>query len=258
MASKLPKWTILYHQFDPPFPGRAQPIRLLFVDAGVEFTESGEGLYGPEGICDVFRGSGDNKKVFLKDAAKKQCAPYPVMAPPIIWHRPEQGEEVFINQLPAIMRYVGCSLGYAPPPTDLAAVAKCDKILFDVCDYVSEGRSSFHPVDDSASYHVQKEEGDRVSKEWSKRRMLIWLHNMEKMLEKRTSKPFVVGVSVTYADIALYWACEATQAQFETDYYEHAWTNAEVPLLKEFKAEFDKRPNLAAYSGIPYSGDSMM
>ena len=39
-----------------------------------------------------------------REAAKRQSAPYPVMAPPIIWHR-KSGKELFINQLPAIIRY---------------------------------------------------------------------------------------------------------------------------------------------------------
>mmetsp|Transcript_7522 Transcript_7522/g.10944 ORF Transcript_7522/g.10944 Transcript_7522/m.10944 type:complete len:265 (+) Transcript_7522:84-878(+) len=257
----VPEWTILYHQLDPPIAGRAQPIRLLFVDAGVEYTETGEGLYGQNGYCDMFRGIGEDKKVFNKETSKKHCAPYPAVAPPMIWHRSKDNEEeegVFISQLPAIMRYVGSVLGYAPT-NNFAETAKCDKILLDVCDYISEGRNSFHPVDSAASYHTQKEEGDRVSKEWSTRRMLIWLHSFEKILEKRTDSLYVVGSTVTYADIAMLWACEATEAQFDTDYYDKAWTNAELPLLKEFKQKFAQRQRIAAWSGrVQYCGDSMM
>ena len=72
---------------------------------------------------------------------------------------------MFVNQIPAIMRYVGTVLGYScEDPMD---VAKCDKVLLDVSDYITEGRGSFHPVYNHKSYTVQKEEGDRVSKEWS-------------------------------------------------------------------------------------------
>ena len=265
-AEKRPTWTLLYHQFDNPFPGRAQPIRILFADAGVDFLETGENLYGPEGFCDVFRGSGANKKVFDKEQAKKQLAPYPVMAPPIIWHnRESEGkEDVFVNQLPNILRYVGTVLGYSPKSQDPGDIAKCDKILLDVCDYITEGRNSFHPVDIEASYSVQKEEGNRVSKEWSKRRMMMWLHCFEKMLEKgpfsKGQGGFAVSDEVTYADIALYWACEATHAQFDNEFYDYAWTNAEIPLLKKFKETFDKRPNIAGWTKgrYPYSGDSML
>jgi glutathione S-transferase len=260
MASndEVSEWTLFYHHFDPPFPGRAQAIRLMLVDAGVPFDETGDNLYGPEGFCDMFRGTGDNMKVFTKEGARKHNAPYPVMAPPLIWHRPKDGKEVFINQLPAIMRYVGTILGYCP--TDPAEVALCDKILLDVCDYITEGRNSFHPVNGNASYSIQKEEGDRVSKEWTQRRMLIWLHSFEKMLEKRTSEEgYIVGEKVSYADIALYWLCEATQAQFDKEWYDFAWTKADTPLLKALKEKFDKRPNIAGWTGrFEYSGNSLM
>lgn len=256
------EWTVLYHQGNPPFAGRAQPIRMLFVDAGVPYTESNANLYGPSGYCDMFRGSGANAKVFDKASAQKQCAPYPVLAPPIIWHKPAGGEdskdEVFINQLPAILRYVGTCVGYSPKT--IAQIAKCDKILLDVCDYISEGRASFHPTDNSASYSIQKEEGDKVSLEWSQRRMLIWLHMFEKCLEKRDNNAlYVVGNKVTYADIALYWACDATVSQFNNDKYNLAWDNADLPLLKAYYNEFSNRPNIKNWTTkVPYAGDSMM
>lgn len=270
--STASEWTVLYHTGNPPFAGRAQPIRMLFTDAGVPFQETSENLYGPNGHCDMFRGSVDNKKVFDKASAQKHAAPFPVIAPPIIWHRPnlrqnddrgkqdedeDEDEEVFINQLPAILRYVGTCLGYAP--SKRSDVAKCDKILLDVCDFISEGRTSFHPVDNSASYTAQVEEGDRVSKEWSERRMLIWLHSFEKVLEKRTHALYVIGEKVTYADIALYWACDATQAQFDNENYNYAWENSDLPLLKQWKKTFDERPNLKNWTTkVAYAGDSMM
>ena len=254
------EWTLFYHHLNPPFAGRGQAIRMLFIDAGVPYLETSEGLYGPTGKCDVFRGEG-NAKDFNKKYAVQQLAPYPVMAPPIIWHRPTNGDpEVFINQLPAILRYVGSQLGYAPDSNNFADIAKCDKVLLDIGDFFSEGRSSFHPVDNYASYYDQVEEGDKSSKKWSETRMQIWLHSFEKVLEKNESQSgFVVGESVTYADIALYWLCDATKSQFDNEKYDFAWSKTSVPLLKKFKDDFDNRPNIKAWADkIPYSGDSLM
>jgi len=253
---ETPEWTLLYHQFNPPFPGRGQAIRFMFVDAGVKYVESGKNLYGPDGFCDLFRGTGANKKVYVKALAQKHSAPFPVAAPPIIWHRRSDGKEVFLNQLPAILRYVGTVLGYAP--TDPIEVAIADKVMLDVCDYVTEGRGSFHPVDGNASYSIQKEEGDKKSLEWTTRRMLIWLNMFEKVLDK-SSSDYVIGNSPSYADFSLYWACQATEAQFDNKFYKFAWKNADVPKLKAFKKRFDERPNIASWTGMyEYSGDSMM
>lgn len=89
--------------------------------------------------------------------------------------------------------------------------------------------------------------------------MLIWLYSFEKVLKKRTHELYVVGDKVTYADIALYWACDATISQFEKEKYDYPWTKAELPLLKAFKTAFDDRPNLKNWTTkVPYAGDSMM
>lgn len=70
------------------------------------------------------------------------------------------------------MAYIGTKLGYCCGSD--AERARADNILMNAMDFISEGRSSFHPVDNTASYTTQKEEGDRASKKWSEGRMLQW------------------------------------------------------------------------------------
>merc|ERR1712216_653170 len=46
------EWTILYHgQGGAAFKGRAEFLRLMLEDAGVDYNNSNDGLYGPSGMC---------------------------------------------------------------------------------------------------------------------------------------------------------------------------------------------------------------
>lgn len=43
------------------------------------------------------------------------------------------------------------------------------------------------------------------------------------------------------------------------DNVENSWKKADIPKLHAFKKAFDKRPNIAKWTGkFEYSGDSMM
>jgi len=243
-----PEWTILYHS-PGKFKGRGEYLRLMLEDAGISYVDSGDHLYGPEGRMDAFRGS--------PEAVAAKDDHYPVFFPPALWHRPAAGaqdgeeEPVLINQVGACMIYLGDQLGYAPQTAAEKARANC--IMLNALDYVSEGRSSFHPVKNSMSYNDQKEEGDKVSKEFSQLRMKIFLQHFNKVVKTNNTKkagpksPIAGGSSLTYADFALFHAIDATASQFNSDFYEHAWDNTPVPELKLYYEWMKARPNLQAY-----------
>mmetsp|Transcript_53473 Transcript_53473/g.117369 ORF Transcript_53473/g.117369 Transcript_53473/m.117369 type:complete len:241 (+) Transcript_53473:47-769(+) len=238
-------WELYYHAGQ--FKGRAEPIRLLFADAGVEYTEIGEGLYGPDGMCDAFGGT-KNENIF------------PVMFPPIICHKTDP--PVMINNTPAIVRFVGDSLGYAA--ANIGDAARCDQMVTNCADFVAEGRGSFHPVDMKGSYDSQKEKADEVSKVWSQKRLPIWLGHFEKCLARTPhgGPGPIVGDKVTYADFSVFQALDAAKAQFNSDHYEQAWDKADVPKCKAYHAFIAARPNLVKYFASekckPWAGDSMM
>lgn len=244
---KTPEWTVIYHQ-PGVFKGRGEFLRLMLEDKGVEYVNSAEDLYGPNGCMDCFRGS---PEAIDADASKdKPKYPYPTFFPPAIWHRPppgDGGEEVFVNQVGACMIFLGEKLGYAP--TTPAERARADQVLLNALDYISEGRSSFHPVKNSASYKDQKEEGDRISKEFSQGRMKHYLHHFNKIVHRNLSPkcPIAGGNSVTYADFALFHVLDATVSQFNTDFYGHAWDGTTVPALKEYYVWMKSRSNLQSY-----------
>ena len=76
--------------------------------------------------------------------------PNPVFFPPVLWHRPKNDDKdnVFINQVGACCMYLGEQLGYAPSSSKEKALA--DMITLNALDYISEGRASFHPVNNTA------------------------------------------------------------------------------------------------------------
>lgn len=89
------------------------------------------------------------------------------------WHCPKDGEEVVMNQSASCMIYLGDCLGYTP--SSAAERARATSVTLNCVDYIAEGRSSFHPVKNSAIYNDQKQEGDKVSKEFTRTRMKNFL-----------------------------------------------------------------------------------
>jgi glutathione S-transferase len=151
-----------------------------------------------------------------------------------------------INQAGACMVYLGDQLGYAP--TSSAERARATSLLMNSMDYIAEGRRTFHPLDDKKSYKDQKEEGDKVSKEFSKGRMKTFLYHFEKAVGIKGAKsPVAGGSNITFADFALFHALDATVSQFNTEYYDHAWDSLDIPNLKEYYNWMKSRPNLQAY-----------
>jgi len=257
--SGTPEWTIFYHA-PGKFKGRGEFLRLMLEDKGItDYVDTDADLYGPEGLMDCFRGSSEAVKGPAKAKDQATALPlYPSFFPPAIWHRPKNNkeEEVFVNQVGACMIYLGEQLGYAPASS--AERARADMILLNSCDYIAEGRLSFHPVKNSMSYNDQKEEGDKCSKEFSNSRMLFWLHHFNKIVRYNNQHfkrggaiadkiPIAGGPRVTYADFALFHVLDATSAQFNSELYEHAWDKADVPELKEYYHWIKERPNLQAY-----------
>ena len=227
----------------------------MLEDAKVSYVNSGDNLYGPEGWMDMFRGSA------IESTANTSNAPFPALYPPAIWHQPRDQEPVFINQVGACMIYLGDQLGYSPETP--AEKARANSILLNALDYISEGRSSFHPVKNSMSYNDQKEEGDKVSKQFSKDRMKKYLHHFNNVIKRRgPSKPVAGGEKVTYADLALFHVLDATVSQFNKEFYDMAWDQTDVPDLKAYYEWMKSRPNIREYQSSdrcpPFAGDSMM
>ena len=259
--AKVPvKWKILYHGL-PNFKGkgRAEPLRLMFEDAGVPYTETNAGLYGPTGLCDAFRGSAE------AIAAAKQ--PTPIWCPPIIQHETDSGQIVHIHNSPAIMRYLGETLGYAP--TDRVSLALCDNLLCNLVDFLAEGRASFHPVDAKGTYYKQVEEAKVASAKFAGGRLKLILAHLAKWIQNANERRQgtedagkgeagsyvgpVIGDKVSYADFYLFYFLDATRSQFGGPEYDGAWEKAPKAVV-QYHAWFAARPRIAAYDVSPAVG----
>jgi glutathione S-transferase len=242
VQSEAYEWTVVYHPCN--FKGRGEFLRLMLEDAKISYKDTGTDLYGPSGMMDAFRGSVDAV------TADEKSQPFPLLYPPAILHRPVGGDgcqQIMVNQVGACMIYLGDELGYAP--TTHAEKARANCVLLNSLDYISEGRSSFHPVDNKKSYKDQKDEGDRKSKLFSQDRMLVYLHYFNKIVKKngKSQSPIAGGSNITYADFALFQVVDATAFQFNSEFYANAWDSARVPELKEHYVWMKARPNLQAY-----------
>ena len=250
MSSTTAEWTVVYHM-PGKFKGRGEFLRLMLEDAGItDYVNTDKECYGPTGCMDMFRGSADAINADLETSDYL----WPNLYPPAIHHKPaanndggqQQQEEVYVNQVGACMIYLADKLGYAPA-TD-AEKARANSILMNCVDYIADGRASFHPVKNTMSYNDQKEEGDRVSKEFTQDRMKKYLYHFNKVVHRVGSKkPVAGGEKLTYADFALFHVLDATISQFNTEFYEMACDKLDVPALKEYHAWIASRPNLAAY-----------
>jgi len=155
------------------------------------------------------------------------------------------------------MRYLGKQLGYYPKTDKDEAIA--DQILLNAHDFIAEGRRQFHPTEDSASYHSQKEAADLQAAKWAASgRLLTWLRHFNKVIE-RGSGPGVAGACVTYADFALFHVLRATQSQFP-----EAWESnkGEYQACVTYLEAFAGRKGISEYLGSdrrrPFEGNSMM
>jgi Glutathione S-transferase, C-terminal domain len=248
-----PEWTILYHNPSVcPIKGRGEFLKLMFEDAKVPYVVTAANLYGPKGMMDAFRGSPEAID-HDQDEDGNRLYDYPLFYPPAVWHRPPTSKEsaALINQVAACMSYIGEQLGYNPKTIQERARADC--ITQNCLDYIGEGRASFHPVKNTMSYKDQKEEGDKKSKEFSQFRMKLFLHHFNKIVSRNcdngngSGTPIAGGPGVTYADFCLFHVLDATAFQFNSEFYDHAWDNVNVPFLKEYYQWMKIRPNLQSY-----------
>jgi glutathione S-transferase len=212
----MPKPVLLYF----PGRGRAEVIRLLLAEAGVEWDEHHVGHGTPPA---------GGRPTDL--AALKAAGVLPFGAVPM-WEEPDGFR---LAQSAAILAHLARRHGLRG--AGLVEEARCDELLGAVDDVRAELRKlAMAPAGERPA----------VRAELLSRTLPRWLSDLERLLAPRLAATgFAVGAALTAADLALYYLLELLQDN------DLAAPLAECPALSAFARRIASRPRLAAYLASP-------
>lgn len=152
-------------------PGRGEFIRLAFEAREIPFVER-------------------------TDVKALQAKARPAYAPPVLRHG-----EVIIGQTSAILRYLGPALGLSgETQTDVAWV---DQLQLTIQDIVLEAHNTHHPLSPDLYYEDQRAEALRAAHAFRTTRLVKYFAWLAMCLE-RSGGPFLLGESLSYADLSLF------------------------------------------------------
>jgi len=224
-------WKLYYW---PKLAGRAEFVRVIFEEVGVQFEE----------INDL--------GVLVPMFKESKVDGWPCLTPPMI----KKGD-FQLCQTPVICKFLGKEFGLYPDNAN--DEIKAEQINVTIHDFIAEGMLAFHGKDFVASYFDQVEETKPYIKRFVDTRLPRFLSYFEKVLQfNNDGNGFVIGNKLTYVDLGLMHVLRATESQFP-----EAWGSYDnIPKLKAFKERMVARPKLAAYFQSsrckPFEGNSMM
>jgi glutathione S-transferase len=196
--------------------GRAELIRLVLAQAGVEYAQEGVGLYHPT----------DKTPAFL---ALKESGKLPFDALPL-WQEPDG---FTLAQSDAIVRYLARKHGL--DGADLRESALCDMVMEGTKDLISDV-SKLWSVDASKRAELRA----RLDREM----VPHWLNALERIVARNPSG-LAAGNAVSYADLALFLMIERL-----TD-NDLATGLANCPKLVALAGRVRDLPRIAAYLRSP-------
>lgn len=225
----------------PGIQGRGEFVRLALEEAGVDYVDVAKHKDGEEvAVRELMR--------VLNDP---DCV-HPAFAPPIL-----KAGELLISQTANILMYLGVHHGLAP--SDEAGRLWTHQLQLTIADWVTEIHDAHHPIGGALYYEDQKPEAVKRTRLLLDQRVPKFMGYFEKVLQRNpTGSGFLVGDSVTYADLSLF------QVMTGLGYaYPRALSHRyrEYPRLYELYERISKRPSIIAYfaSGkrIPFNEDGL-
>jgi glutathione S-transferase len=208
-------------------------LRVMFEEAGVEYEDVSNG------IVDYFW-----KRLDLQ--------PYPVLAPPAIRKR-----NFVLCQTAICAKHL--AIEFSMYPERLEDASHAEQIVATVHEFIAEGRTAFHPVKNTMSYHDQVEEAKPYIEAFKKERLPRYMTNFERYLNaNQNNSGFFIGTSLYYVDLQVMVMLQVTHSQFPD-----AWDEMiDIPLLKSFLERMESRPKIQSYLASdrkqPFAGDSLM
>jgi glutathione S-transferase len=209
----------------PTIQGRGEFVRLALEEAGADYIDVAR---ESEGVAVMMR---------MMDHAD-----HPPFAPPFL----KDGETI-IGQTAAILLYLGARHDLAPK--DPTGGLWTQQIQLTIADFVAEAHDTHHPIGVELYYEDQKEEALRRSAEFRKSRIPKFLDWFETILSHNPGRGgYLVGSSVTYADLSLFQVVEGLSYAFPK-----ATTRAlkKAPKVAMLHRTVSERPRIKAYLASP-------
>ena len=208
----------------PSIQGRGEFVRLALEEAGVDYV-------------DVARGRGGMARMM----AAMDGADHPSFAPPFL-----KAGDVTVGQTANILMFLGEHHGLAPQ--DVQGKYWVSQIQLTIADLVAEVHETHHPIATSLYYEDQRPEAKRRAADFIDTRIPKFFDWFENILSRPEPKDYLLGDTVTYADLSLFQVVEGLRYAFPKTL---ARIDAGYPLLMALRDRVAARPRIAAYLKSP-------
>ncbi|KQT84019.1 glutathione S-transferase [Aurantimonas sp. Leaf443] len=226
----------------PAIPGRGEYVRLVLEAAGVPYRDVAR---LPEE-----KGGGVHAMLAFLQSSERHPAPF---APPVL----VESDGTLLWQSALITAHLGEKHGLAPAdaPSRLAARA----IAMTIADFVDEVHDTHHPLGVSRYYEEQTEAAQERALAFRDERMPKYLGFLERCVtDNPTLSGYLVGDSLTYADLALFQTLEGLAYAFPRRL---ATLRPDVPAIFALHHRVADDPRLADYLAsdrrLPFNEDGL-
>ena len=207
----------------PTIQGRGEFVRLALEAAAAPYE-------------DMARGKGEGRGVAAMMALMAAAA-HPPFAPPFL-----VDGEVMLAQSANILLYLGHRLGLAPETE--AARLYVHQLDLTLIDFVKEAHDTHHPIAGSLYYEDQKPEAKRTADLFRAERIPKFLGFFERVLSANAAGEWLVGKSMSTADLSLFQVMEGLRYAFPKAM---AREERSHPLCAGLRRRVAETGNLAVY-----------
>ena len=215
---------VLYYW--PGIQGRGEFVRLALEEAGADYVDTAL-------IPDRKGGGVAAIKPFLEGKDVKR----PPFAPPFLG----AGRQI-IGQTSNILLFLGPRHGLAP--RDEAGRIWTHQLQLTIADLVDEAHDTHHPLGPTLYYEDQKKESRKRTKPFLAERIPKYLGYFERVIERNGRGTWMVGRSVTYADLSMAQVIEGLRYAFLKATRKAL---ASRPRLAKLAEAVFERPRIEAY-----------